>query len=648
MKVRQQCRIGGFVAALTLCLGLAIPLFAQRTAVAPRLTQLPPQYVARHGLTSAQYQTTFTQLAGQGYRLKSVTGYVSNGLRFAGLWEKTTGPEYIARHNLTAAQYQTEFNTHTAAGFRLTYINGYEVNGNDHYAAIWVKTGGPAWTARHAMTAAQYQTAFNDLTQQGYRMIHVSGYTRGGSVRYAAIYDKSTGPQWVARHGLTAAQYQTAFTQYANQGYRLKSISGYRVGNADNYAAIWDKSAGPVTSARHGIPQAWYQNVFDNHHYQGYRPVFLGAFTSGNTARFNGIWENSNISAANLKKISDKANAYISTHGVPGLSFAITKDGRLVYAAGFGKANTSTGEEVGPLNLFRVASVSKPITAVAIMRLVETNRLTLNDRVFGPNSILGPVFATPSGNTQINNITVRHLLQHTSGFTTSPNDPMFQNTSMTHAQLINWVLGASDRRVTRAPGSRYEYSNFGYCILGRVIERRSGQTYEQFVRQSVLAPTGVTEMFVAQNAAAQKRPREVTYYPASAYNLNVRRFDAHGGWIASAVDLVRFLVRVDGQATKPDIITGNSFTTMTTPANINDANNNNPNYGLGWAGGTTTPNHNGAMTGTIAIMSVRTNGYTFAALVNMRPGSDGGAGALSQMVRDIITEIGTWPSYDLF
>jgi hypothetical protein len=125
-------------------------------------------------------------------------------------------------------------------------------NTQDRYAALWVKTGGSAWVARHGLTSAQYQAAFDQFVGQGYRLVDVSGYSVNGQDRYAAIWVKTGGSAWVARHGLTSAQYQTAFNQYVGQGYRLVKVSGYSVNGQARYAAIWDKSNSPAWVARHG------------------------------------------------------------------------------------------------------------------------------------------------------------------------------------------------------------------------------------------------------------------------------------------------------------------------------------------------------------------------------------------------------------
>jgi CubicO group peptidase (beta-lactamase class C family) len=89
------------------------------------------------------------------------------------------------------------------------------------------------------------------------------------------------------------------------------------------------------------------------------------------------------------------ASAFMSAHSVPGLPVAVVRDGELLYQRGFGFADRDKNEKVTPAHLFRIASVSKPITSVALFRLMEDKRLTLDDTVFGPRGILGDGFGKP-------------------------------------------------------------------------------------------------------------------------------------------------------------------------------------------------------------------------------------------------------------
>ncbi len=607
---------------------------------------LPAQWQAKHDMSQAQFQSTFDNLYKQGYRLKNISGYVTGGSeRYTGLWVKEGGPAWMARLGLSMADFQKAFDDNGKQGYRLTWVSAHEFGGAVRYEGIWEQKPGPAYEARANLTSPEFQQMYDSYTGKGYRLIHVYGYTSAGTPRFAAIFEKSNGPAVAARDNMTADQYQKFFNDFSNQGYRLKEVSGYFVGGADHYVAIWEKTGGPWTWARHGIPDAWYQNVFDNFYYQGYVPAYITAFTSGASAKMNMVWDNNNFAPKDLQFISSQMKTYMDANNVPGAAIAIAKDGRLVYAAGFGYANKETGEEAGPTNLFRIASVSKPFTSVAVMKLIESGDLKLTDKVFGPGGILAAQFPTPPSNQKINQITVKYLLEHVSGLSNAGGDPMFMNVNMNHAQLISWVLNDPAHAMTRDTNTQFEYLNFGFCLLARVIEKKTGKTYEQYVRENVLTPSGITNMVIGANTEAARKPREVKYYPAYAYNLNVTRFDAHGGWLASPIDLERFLVHVDGFPTKPDIISSGSHTTMTTDSKIKDAKNNDPNYGFGWG----VPQwHNGAMDGTIAFLSTMPNGYTYAVITNTRPDNDGFAFNLSSTVQNIVNGVSKWPAYDLF
>jgi CubicO group peptidase (beta-lactamase class C family) len=129
-------------------------------------------------------------------------------------------------------------------------------------------------------------------------------------------------------------------------------------------------------------------------------------------------------------------------------------------------------------------------------------------------------------------ITVDHLLTHTAGGCGSPtDDPMFLNDQMDHAELINWTLNQIP--LTNAPGTTYAYSNFGYCLLGRVAEKISGKRYEEYIGDGVLTPCDVMDMRIAGNTLAERAAKEVKYYcqipRQDPYRLNVTRMDSHAG-----------------------------------------------------------------------------------------------------------------------
>lgn len=223
-------------------------------------------FVAHHGMTAAQYQQQFDQLVGgQGFVLSLVNGHTVGGQdRYSAIWEKRPSPAFIARHGLTSQAYQQAFDDNVRQGFRLTLVSGYEVAGQARYAAIWEKSGGPAWEAHHGMSSQQYQQTFDQLVGQGYRLRLVNGYSVSGQELFAAIWQKDGGPAFVARHGLTSQQYQVEFDNNVRQGFRLIWVSCYRHANEERYAGIWEKSSSPPWVARHGFTSAGYQHEFNH------------------------------------------------------------------------------------------------------------------------------------------------------------------------------------------------------------------------------------------------------------------------------------------------------------------------------------------------------------------------------------------------
>jgi hypothetical protein len=237
---------------------------------------------ARHGLSGAQYQSTFNDLVNQGYRPIQVCGY-SEGFdaRYAAIFSMEQNGAWEARHGLTSADYQATFDNLVQQGYRLRNVSGYAMNGEARYAAIFDQTDSPDWQARHGLNAQQYQQAFDDMVAQGYRLVQVNGYRVNVEVLFAAIWEKRPGPAWQARHGLTSAQYQQTFNDLLSQGYRLVWVSGYSDSGIARYAAIWEQSSDVAWQARHGLNSNVYQLTFDQLVGQGYSLVQVSGYGDG-------------------------------------------------------------------------------------------------------------------------------------------------------------------------------------------------------------------------------------------------------------------------------------------------------------------------------------------------------------------------------
>jgi len=279
---------------------------------------------------------------------------------------------------------------------------------------------------------------------------------------------------------------------------------------------------------------------------------------------------------------------------IPGGAVALARDGKLIYARGFGYADVENKTPVQPDALFRIASVSKTLTSAAVMKLVEDGKLTLDDRV-------APLIAhlTPAPGATVDprweQITIRHLLDHEGGWDrTKPNggfDPI--DRPAIAAAAVGAPAPASSETLIRYmkgmpldfnPGEKFAYSNFGFIILGRVIERVSGMPYAEFLRTRVLQPVGANRTQQGKSRMRDALADEVKYYapnlgvnaplvpsvfpgegpvPLNYGGYYLEAGDASGAWVSSTVDLLRFLTRVDGRASPPDILSPRLVAEMT-------------------------------------------------------------------------------------
>jgi N-acyl-D-amino-acid deacylase len=281
-------------------------------------------------------------------------------------------------------------------------------------------------------------------------------------------------------------------------------------------------------------------------------------------------------------------------------------------------------------------------------------------------------------------ITIRQLLQHRGGWDRDQSlDPMFQ--SVQFAGLLQVPPPAEPEHIIRVmlgrkldfdPGKRYAYSNFGYCLLGRVIEAVTGISYEQYVRDQVLAPLGIRSMQLGKTRLEDRsRPDEVQYYdpgqgpsvfagdlgqsvslPYGAFYLEA--MDAHGGWLASAVDLARFAAAFDDLDRCPILSRASIEQMHARPLDSpgGDGDSEPVYYSLGWqnrvlnGGNRINHWHNGSLPGTLAILIRRNDGRNLVALLNTRfsPRTQDLMLELDRVLHQAANAIEQWPEIDRF
>ena len=292
--------------------------------------------------------------------------------------------------------------------------------------------------------------------------------------------------------------------------------------------------------------------------------------------------------APGLERMDREIERFIGRWNIKGMSLAITRNDSLLYAKGYGMADVEEGISMTPQNIMRLASASKLVTAIAIMRLVEDGKLTLRSKVFGPEGILNDtIYTNAIRDNRLFDVTVDHLLQHKGGFGMGAGDPMFNTKDIiaarhlpgppTNEELTEIVLG---RKIAFTPGQGFRYSNFGYMLLSLIIERVTGKEYWDYVAQEVLHPAGCYQFRPATNYYAERNEKEVHYYgpdndPVEEYNgsgrmvervyggSNVNGLVGAGGWCASASNLARLVAATDKYPHVGNILSNESIDSLT-------------------------------------------------------------------------------------
>jgi CubicO group peptidase (beta-lactamase class C family) len=354
-----------------------------------------------------------------------------------------------------------------------------------------------------------------------------------------------------------------------------------------------------------------------------------------------GLKSQTGIQIENFNEVDKLVGSFISNWKINGGSVAIAKDGRLIYNKAFGFADQKSTVMATPYNLYRVASVSKPITAIAIMKLVDEGKISLNDTIFGKGKILGQAYYNSViTDKRVYSITIRHLLEHSAGWDRnipvdgfSHNDPAFfplhvsktlgEPNPVGDSTLIKFSLL---RGLNYVPGLTFAYSNVGYLVLGKVIEKVSGMKYERYVQEKILKPYDIHDMHLGKNLLANKLEREVEYVSdyttRSVYGdgstvncqyggFNLEAMNAHGGWVSTAADLTKLLSVLDSQETP--LLSASASQLMCKPEGPS------PYYAKGWSVNSKGNRwHTGSIDGSSAFVCKTSNGYTWAFLFNSR------------------------------
>ena len=321
--------------------------------------------------------------------------------------------------------------------------------------------------------------------------------------------------------------------------------------------------------------------------------------TSG--IHLNDTLTNSMSDSPQLEDMENKIKRYLLRWEINGAQIAVTRNDSLLYVKGFGWADMEKKQEMQPSNIMRLASVSKLLTAVGVMKLAEVGTLKLSDHVFGPKGILNDTaFTNAIKDQRYLDITLEQLLRHKAGFTTGAGDPMFstryimmQNRLTTPPDNNTLMKILLKRRLGFTPGTAKRYSNVGYTLLSMIIEKKTRMSYEDYMRKFVFEPAGCYDFHIAGSYEKDRRRNEVKYYmhkgsePVYEYNNSGRMVEkcygendipnlkGAGAWCASAAELSRLVASIDLLPGVKDILSKKSVEFMTREMPDHD-------FSIGW------------------------------------------------------------------
>ena len=345
------------------------------------------------------------------------------------------------------------------------------------------------------------------------------------------------------------------------------------------------------------------------------------------------------------KDVEAEVSAHIAKQRIPGLSIAIAQDGRVVWSKGFGLADVENDVPVVPATVFRIASSTKPITAVAVMQLVERGQLDLD----APIQRYVPSFPAKPWR-----ITPYQLLAHLGGIRNYRSDDFGgePDNARPYKTLVEALDVFKDDPLDAEPGTRYGYTTFGYTLLGTAVEGASGATFVEYLRENVFKRAGMVQTrtdspydLIPHRARGYTRlgvREKFVGRPPSGPLRNSDFMDSSykipgGGLVSTAEDMVRFAIAVEeGALVKPE-----TLARMTTRQRTRSGEET-P-YGLGWyvGGPGDRPGafwHGGVQKGvTSTIYLEPKNRFAVAILTNLEGGGMLGLEALAGRLAEIVT-----------
>lgn len=479
-------------------------------------------------------------------------------------------------------------------------------------------------TVRTDLPDDQVGSYIDELSQAQKMVTGLKVHVIGGKPTYRVTsVDNALQKPWVIQFNISEGDFKASSNKYESEGFVMTVHEVVTINRNRRHSAVWvqdAEAAQKLTLPEGDIPE------------------------SGQVGQ-------------NLQALNELMRRTLKENNIPGATLAVSYRGKLLFARGFGYSDVDTMTAMPAAANMRIASVSKPITAVAILLLVQDGKLKLDQNaleLLAKHPYSFKIEDAVKSDSRWSTISVRHLLNHSAGWDEEKSkDTVFQLVTVTQQLRLKKLARNNDvlqyqfrLPLDFDPGTQYEYSNVGYCMLGRIVEAISGQNYAEFVKERILAVAGMTQTRLGKTRLSDRAPDEVRYYTQklsqapAVWELATKKkgttfemvaptygqwdlevMDSFGGWTSTAQDLVQFVDAID--AVKSPLLSKESRRLMLDSPSFTDRSVTAVWYGLGWNVRAIDDNerknywHTGSFPGTSSLLVRRNDGYSWAVIFNV-------------------------------
>jgi CubicO group peptidase (beta-lactamase class C family) len=469
---------------------------------------------------------------------------------------------------LLALEFSALFDAYQLAGARPLSVSGYFASSSvTNFAVSWIQDEADFPTQLILdKTAADYAVDAAQLKALNFRPLSVSGYSwNGGTPRFSAIWIRDGIQGWESTIDLPAEDLQDYTDQWVGVSYQPIHMSGYMVGPQQYFTTVfvgeesgahWAGTA-DMTEATYLSQMAYWTTPALNPQLAVHRPLAVAAYPTLQGKRYIAIWKSTapktfrttGAAVPELSLFDSTVEQFMKDRDITGAALCVAKDGETVLLRGYTWAPPEW-RDTRPNDGFRIASVSKPLTAVGTLKLLDQGiivgiksgglqQLSLDTEYFDIVGMPDP----PPQLTDSGRITIRDLLRHTAYFTyadyaiflddhyiSGALGTQLPNTRQTLIDYIetpvSWPIALDPVSMgyvwSFLPMPSHTYANTNYLLLAELIDEFSGTTYEDWIRTQVLQPVGanLSRLGQTERVLAYEFPREVTYSAKAHYETD--------------------------------------------------------------------------------------------------------------------------------